>query len=574
MWSRMRKNAFFIVFFAVFTFILFSDQERNSPYNRIIIGDAKAYYAYLPAVFVYQDASFEFVNKIEKKYYPADGSLAKNFMNELPSGEKVNKTFPGLAILYAPFFFLAWVFSALFGYSTDGYSSPFQFAIALSHIFYFTLALRILWSILTSFQIKSVPIFFAFLVLTFGTNCWYYLVYDFSVSHIHLFFLVSLTFSIFMKWLQFRKPHLLGCVAVLLALIAIVRPTTVLLVLFLPFVLLLTKSKIYWSPKLMFGQIRHLIPFVLALSFVLFIPLLLWKWQTGNWFVYSYSNERFDFSKPHFLDFLFSFRKGWLLWSPAILLAFILLFFCVKKDNFKTVVSLVFPFLFIAFVFSCWWIWTFGMGFGQRPMIEFLPFLLIGTLVILNKFKHNFILLFAFVPLLLLSLVQGYQVANFIHIGGNTTREEYERRFFQFKQDAPTFKVTKNFELLVRKTTGKTEVNEFSPYSKSVKVSVQNSTYQVIKIVTKVKSAEKKPNLQLVVSSISGLFYKQFSLSEHVDLDFVELEFGAKLTKLASTDTLLVYVWNGNSKSIAQIKRIEVEFFRERKLSSNRKLLN
>ena len=49
---------------------------------------------------------------------------------------------------------------------------------------------------------------------------------------------------------------------------------------------------------------------------------MLWKWQTGSWVVYSYKDEGFDFMHPHFWEFLFSFQKGWLLWSPIIGIAF------------------------------------------------------------------------------------------------------------------------------------------------------------------------------------------------------------------------------------------------------------
>jgi hypothetical protein len=153
----LRKNWFFLALFSLLTFLLFSNKSWDSPYHRVIIGDAKAYYAYLPAVFIYQDATFSFQEKIEKKYYPSDGSLQKNYMNPLENGRKVNKTFPGLAVLYAPFFFLAWLFSAIFGFATDGYSPPFQYAIALSHIVYFVCALRLLFGILS--RRSSITIF-------------------------------------------------------------------------------------------------------------------------------------------------------------------------------------------------------------------------------------------------------------------------------------------------------------------------------------------------------------------------------------------------------------------------------
>ena len=47
----------------------FIQKDFSNPYERPIAGDAQAYYAYLPATFIYGDYSYEFIPEINEKYY-------------------------------------------------------------------------------------------------------------------------------------------------------------------------------------------------------------------------------------------------------------------------------------------------------------------------------------------------------------------------------------------------------------------------------------------------------------------------------------------------------------------------
>jgi hypothetical protein len=105
----------------------------------IIESDAKGYYAYLPAVFIYKDLNFEFFHKIEKeKYYD------KNLFYDYRSGaygKTINKYYCGTALLEMPFFLTAHGLSYLINYDMDGYSKLYQVFINLSGIFYAFLGL-------------------------------------------------------------------------------------------------------------------------------------------------------------------------------------------------------------------------------------------------------------------------------------------------------------------------------------------------------------------------------------------------------------------------------------------------
>ena len=89
--------------------------DLNNPYRKPISGDAQAYYAYLPA-------------------YVAASS--KSFLKDV-NGEKVNKTFPGVSLLYLPFFAAAHAISLVFGLPADGYAYTYQLLYLIGFWFYF-----------------------------------------------------------------------------------------------------------------------------------------------------------------------------------------------------------------------------------------------------------------------------------------------------------------------------------------------------------------------------------------------------------------------------------------------------
>src|ERR1039458_7633898 len=119
-------------------------RDITDPYQKVIQADGLGYYSYLPAIFIYHDISFSFINKVHPIYYALNTSFnppTKNFINEF-EGIRVNKYYPGLAVLWTPFFLLALLAARLFGLAADGYSGIFQYSIAVAAVFYTWLGLR------------------------------------------------------------------------------------------------------------------------------------------------------------------------------------------------------------------------------------------------------------------------------------------------------------------------------------------------------------------------------------------------------------------------------------------------
>jgi len=558
---RIKQSLFWIIAISCVLIGMFSVRDLDGRYGRSINGDAKAYYAYLPALFIYNDPSYSFIDSVEQTYYPEDRSQFKDFRIEQKNGKAVNKTFPGLSVLYAPFFFFSMLVAWVFGFPVDGYSAPFQWGIAFSHLVYFFVGLRFLLAFFRSYKISDAISYWVFTFLLFGTNCWYYLVYDHTVSHIHSFFLTCVLLWSMQRWISTKQVKMLGFVACVMALLVIIRPTNAVMILFFPLLLVLRKVKL---KALLSKEVFHLkaliLPILIGLS-ILAIPFLLWKWQSDLWLVYSYGKESFDFKDPHLLEFLFSYQKGWLLWSPLTLFALIggLIYF--GKQSWKTLLLFVLPLFIIVYILSSWWCWTYGSGFGQRPMMEYLPFIALGFAFFAQKYLKKIHLALIILPFSGLAMLQSYQVANSILNGGLTTKKEYWSHFLQLKRDAPRAEITSKDQLLTKSAVKKSvNLNEKVAYSYAVETKVVANARTAIVELT-IGATNGNHDIRLVLSTKDGSFYK-----DHFFGDFLyetprkmSFRFDLPTTPAAS---YLVYVWNGDSKATAKIEEIELRIYR------------
>lgn len=525
--------------------------DWDNPYKRPIIGDAKGYYAYLPAALIYQDFSFGFVERIEHQYYPADGSLGKDFLVEQPNGTKVNKCFPGVSLFYLPFFLLAYFLSFLFLLPLDGYTPLFQWSIALAHWFYFCWGLLILDRIFISRGIAWRQRFIGFLGLTFASNIFFYLVYDFSVAHVFGFFVCAYFIKLAIAWNQIPRWSLLGWMAVILCLAVIMRPTNALFLLALPLFVQWKQIMSFARQQITLQSLPWLQLFLVV--GILFIPLLLWKIQSGSWLVYSYGDERMNFTSPHLLDFLFSVKKGWWFWSPIMLLMtiFSAVYFW-EIQLWKSVYFMLFV-LFVAYVFSCWWMWTFGGGLGQRPMIEFYPILTFGCIGFLHVFSKSRMLILVLVPLILLNTVQAFQINKYILVGGQTTWADYKSDFLKVKRDAPAVSHDSSWHEWYRASIKEPAVlDENTAFSTPlVLASIPEEARIIIK--TQVGGKHESANLALIVANEDASFYRAIFVGNYLYKKPRQMEFLVDIPE-DTKGSLKVYFWNHDSGEKALVE--------------------
>ena len=566
--KALSKNSFWIISITLVLIGILFSRDWQSRYSNPINGDAKAYYSYLPALFIYQDPAFAFINEVEKTYYPEDGSQFKDFMNEQKNGRSVNKTFPGLSILYAPFFFVAMGIAWIGGFPVDGYSMPFQLAIAFSHVVYFFIGLRFLLGFLRSCRVKDGVSYLLFTAVIFGTNCWYYLIYDHSLGHIHNFFLSSVLIWTMSEWVRTRNTKALGWMGVTLALLVITRPTNAVMLLFLPLITSIRSSERRFSPdqlKPLFSKeawnLKQLLPYLGIGLLLLSVPFLLWKWQTDMWLVYSYQDEGFDFKHPHTLEFLFSYQKGWLLWSPVLIFGLVYSIAFWIKRSVQDLLLFILPIGLIIYVLSSWWCWTYGDGFGQRPMIEYIPFIVISAALFTDRLRSFHTGYLIVIPFSILSLIQGYQIRNSILIGGSTTKEDYWSHFLQLRRDPPRVKIDPFWKLISISGNYKPgSVYDQHPYSEVV---ASDTLEGVVHLVARIKigAEHNDKNLRAVLSGSDGKIYQAFFLAEFLYPETRSMEFYLKLSD-SDKRSYSLYVWNGDTDSKASIDYLELKCYK------------
>ncbi len=104
-------------------------------------------------------------------------------------------------------------------------------------------------------------------------------------------------------------------------------------------------------------------------AMMILIQVGYWKWATGEWLVYSYQEQGFSWLRPHVLDVLFSYKAGWLMYSPIMILAVAGLWFLWRSQKaiFPAIAAFCLLFLYVT---SAWDIWWYGGSLGSRAMVQ------------------------------------------------------------------------------------------------------------------------------------------------------------------------------------------------------------
>ena len=205
------------------------------------------------------------------------------------------------------------------------------------------------------------------------------------------------------------NPKLIIIISIILGIILLIRPINGLIVFLLPFLasdINVLKQGFYKT----ITQKRQLI-FGLCIIIIIFsIQFMYYKLATGNFFVYSYGEERFNFLKPHILEILFSYKKGLFVYTPIFLLSFTGTYYLWKSSKFEFYSLISFLFLII-YVFSSWWMWYYGGSFSSRVFVEYIALFMILLAITFNKIQSiNFrkCFIFSIVFFVILCQVQTY----------------------------------------------------------------------------------------------------------------------------------------------------------------------
>jgi len=396
--NNRQLDRFILILTAVVLLFMFKYRfggETGDDYKRVINGDGKGYYAYLPAIFIYHDLTFSFFDKDTEKFgYQYSNTFLLNH-----DQKNLNKYTCGEAILLVPFFLMAVLYSWFMGLPIDGYNGAFHIFCALGTLFYFVMGLLVTKKLLRWYGLSNTAIALAIVALTFGTNILNYVVFESSMSHVFSFFTIALNVYTAKRFFESPSLKVILLGGLTLGLIILIRPINGMIVFAYPFLA---------GEKNFFTIIKnHLNYFLLAGALaccVVFIQLILWKLEIGHFLVYGYKNEGFYFNQtPPIADYLFSFKRGAYIYSPVLFLSFAGLW--KMRHQGRTVLWLIFFLLLVVFIHSSWWSWYYGDGFGERPLIDFYIFFVLLFAWAFEKIRTSlaritvFSLLFIFVLL-------------------------------------------------------------------------------------------------------------------------------------------------------------------------------
>jgi hypothetical protein len=383
--------------------------------------DVANYYSWLPAKFC-NNNSFEFGNGVE------------GYLGLSPQGKHISRATYGMAIMYAPAFALGYKIAINQKDPTDGFSEPFATTLHWASILYVIIGLIFLRIFLLNYfseAITALTLMIAFL----GTMLFYYTLSLGEMPHGYLFFLISAFLLLCHKWHEKTTYFRSVLVGLVIGLISIIRPTEAAVVLIFIFYNVKTTAGLK-TEALMFWKKKWHVLIMILIPVLIWIPqLLIWKSLTGSYFYNSYAvlGEKFYWSDPQILNLLFSYRKGWVVYTPLIILAFMGFFFMNGPEK-KLRPVLLFILCFQVYLLSCWWDWFFGGSFGARGFSQHIAFLSIPIAASCRFFMNpeNFkpalrilqLVFFVFVfSGIALNIGQTYQFnKNYIHFNSMTKK--------------------------------------------------------------------------------------------------------------------------------------------------------
>jgi hypothetical protein len=147
--------------------------------------DAFGYYLYIPSVLLYDDyTTLKWVDSIDRKYSLLGGTGLP--VRQAENGAYVNKYLCGVAVMELPFFYIGHAAAKLSRYPPDGYSPPYQYALAFGIIIYSFLALLVLRSVLLLYY-KDTVVAATLILIGLATNYIQYAAVDSGQTHGYIF---------------------------------------------------------------------------------------------------------------------------------------------------------------------------------------------------------------------------------------------------------------------------------------------------------------------------------------------------------------------------------------------------
>lgn len=338
--------------------------------TNVLSYDVYGSYLHLPANFIYDDPflmDWTWIEIMNEKYNSTPSYYQFWYAD---TGRQVIKYPLGFALIYAPFFFVGHVLAPFFGYEQDGFSAPYHWAVIIGHAFYVLLGLWMTRRVLRRFFSERLTALLLLLLFA-GTNFFFTTTASLAMPHGHLFLFYALVLWFTMQWHahpSWKNSLFLGAS---IGLAALIRATEILVVLLPLLWQIKDRKSLFLKWDLIKSQKKKVVFMVIVVAAFGSIQLIYYKLATGRFFIDAYNNagEGFDFLGPYTWQFLFSARKGWLVYTPIFIASLLGFWFMYKQKQFAFYALFLFT-LINLYVLSSWTCWWYAESFGQRSLVQ------------------------------------------------------------------------------------------------------------------------------------------------------------------------------------------------------------
>lgn len=395
--------------------------------------DNLGFYMYLPQFFIYHDiglTDFDVMRHINDQY-----NLTYTFyqFEFLPNGQVVDRFLAGIAILLTPFFLLGHLYALLSAFPADGYSEPYRWAIIFGGIFYAAWAFWLIRKILLKL-FNDTTVALILIVFYLGTNIFFFTSLGNPLPHIFVFALYAALFYYTIRWHESFKWQDAARIGLSLGLLMITRPSEI-IALIIPLVWgVYSKSTLRAKWELI---IRHKkqIGVLILFTIVIGLPqLIYWLKVTGSpvYFPYTDAQSGMNLLQPRFFWVLFSFRKGWFLYTPLMLIiipGFVILY---QKHRPWFYAIFIYSFVNLYLIASFSSLVSYGFrAFIQSYTVLIIPFGLAIDFFFKQKIWIKILKLILIIGFVYLNIFQSWQWRSGTFDGTRMTGSYYWRVFLK-----------------------------------------------------------------------------------------------------------------------------------------------
>jgi hypothetical protein len=427
--AKLRSSTWVLVAFVVLAALAMFHKRRWKPLE-VFDADPGGYYAPLPSVFIYHNLARADSLVALKKASRPNGHINIGLV-ALPRGGYIAKYPLGVALADLPWFLGGHWYAGVSGYPQNGFSRPYQQIISIAGLVHAALGMLVLARLLRRYFNDQVTAW-TLAAIGLGTNLLYYASLESGMAHAPLFLWQAALLYCTARWYETPRSRWMLGIGLFMGLAVLTRPTEILFG-SVPLLWGITSvAAAVARPAWLWQRRGQVLAAGVVVAAIVSLQLFFWKAATGHWYFYTYGNERFIFARPHLLEGLFSFRKGWLLYTPIAGVALLGLL-GLRRLMAAAWLPVLCTTAIVVYVTFSWQEWWYGSGFSARPLISLYPLLALSlaSLIQHSRLTTRWTLLRpVLVLLILLNLWQTRQFSAGVISGEHNTAERYVSKFF------------------------------------------------------------------------------------------------------------------------------------------------